>query len=279
MNEFGVSVLILTLDEENNLPQCLKSVMWCDDVVVLDSYSTDGTQQIAETGGARFVQRVFDNYAAQRNYGLNDIAYKNPWVFMIDADEQVPEELVQEIQSVMKTGNGEISLYRLRRKDYFQGRWIKHSSGYPTWFGRLLKVGNVHVEREINEEYVTDGEVGLLEGHLIHYPFNKGFSSWLEKHNRYSSMEAKLMVSGGLASFAWSDLLNSDPQIKRKALKSIIYRLPGRPFIMFFSLYFLRGGILEGKAGFTFCMLRAFYEFMINCKVNEYRRRDKGLNL
>jgi glycosyltransferase involved in cell wall biosynthesis len=270
------SILILTLNEEANLPGCLASIRQCDDIVVLDSCSTDQTEQIAKDAGVRFFRRPFDNYGSQRNFGLNEIEYKNPWVLMVDADEKVPPELFDEINTIIKNGEQNISLYRMKRKDFFLGGWIKHSSGYPTWFGRLVKVGEVKVERAINEEYVTEGKVGLLKNHLHHYPFNKGFAAWLEKHNRYSSMEAQLIVQGGLEWPSLADFFHKDPAIKRKAVKSIVYRMPGRPLLMFLVLYIFRMGFLDGKAGFTFCLLRFFYEFMINCKVKELCLRKEG---
>jgi glycosyltransferase involved in cell wall biosynthesis len=270
-----ISVLILTYNEESNLPRCLDSLHWCDDVVVLDSFSTDKTKEIAYSFGALVVERPFDNYAAQRNFGLKDITYKYPWVLMVDADEEVTPELANEIANVINQNNN-TTLFRMRRKDHFQGKWIRRSSGYPTWFGRLMRPDSVWVEREINEEYVTDGKVGLLEHHLNHYPFNKGFSAWLEKHNRYSSMEAKLIIDGGMNSFQLADLKSDDHTRRRRAIKALVYRMPLRPLWMFLALFFIRGGFLDGRAGFTFCILRTIYEFMIDCKVRELKLRAKG---
>jgi len=273
------SVLILTLNEEKNIEKCIRSVRWSDDVVVLDSYSSDNTVEIAKSAGATVFQRKFDNYASQRNFGLNQINYKHPWLMMLDADEKVPPDLADEISSVLNSGPFDICLYRMRRKDFFMGRWIKHSSGYPTWFGRLMKRGHVRVERAINEEYVTDGKVDYLMAHLHHYPFNKGFAAWFDKHNHYSSMEARLFAEGQSDTPDLSSFFAKDPTIRRKAIKSLTYRLPARPFVMFCALFFFRGGFLDGWPGLTYCLLRSFYEFMINCKVKEYQRRKEGLAL
>lgn len=269
-----ISVLILTLDEEVNLPRCLDSLQWCDDVVILDSGSQDATQKIAKDRGARVVERPFDNYANQRNFGLKEVSYNHPWVLMVDADEEVPAELVAEMIQVIGRCGETTSLFRMRRKDHFLGRWIRHSSGYPTWFGRLVRPDRVRVEREINEEFVTDGRIELLQNHLHHYPFNKGFASWIEKHNRYSTMEARLMQNGTIESPAWSELFGGDPADRRRVVKALVYRLPFRPLLMFFALYVVRCGFLDGRAGLTFCLLRSFYEFMINCKVTENRLRQ-----
>lgn len=274
-----VSVMIMTLDEEVNLPRCLASLNWCDDVVVLDSGSSDKTRQIATESGARVLIRPFDNYARQRNYGLNEIQYKNPWLLMVDADEEVSPELAAEMSAVLFSDSADTDLYRMRRKDYLLGQWLKRSSGYPTWFGRLMRVGHVRVEREINEEFVSEGSIKLLQNHLNHFPFNKGFTAWIEKHNRYSTMEAELMAKGGLSSIKMADLLSADPSARRRGLKAIVYRMPFRPLWMFVALYIVKGGFLDGKAGFIFCLLRSYYEFMINCKLKELNLRQKGMQL
>jgi glycosyltransferase involved in cell wall biosynthesis len=265
------SVLIITYNEMLNLPNCLEAIKGCDDIVVLDSFSTDKTEEIAKKYGARFYQRKFDNFANQRNYGLREINYKNHWLFMIDADEVIPKELSNEIDVTINSNDNKISLYYMRRKDFFLGKWIKHSSGYPSWFGRLMRVSDVEVRRKINEEYYTKGKKGFLRKHLLHYPFNNGFQRWIEKHNKYSQMEAELLALSVNEKLNWKDVIGKDPIKKRKAIKSIFYRIPGRPFFMFCVLYFLRGGFLDGKAGLIFCSLKAFYEFMIDCKVLEIK--------
>jgi hypothetical protein len=158
----------------------------------------------------------------------------------------------------------------------FMGRWLRRSSGYPTWFGRLIRVGKVRVEREVNEEYLTDGRVGYLQEHLMHYPLNKGIAFWIDRHNRYSTMEAALLQKQGQADICFRGLLSKDPTVRRKNLKALAYRIPGRSFLVFFYLYFLRFGFLDGFAGLTYCLLRSIYEFMIDLKVLELRRRSGG---
>lgn len=271
-----ISILILTFNESLNLPGCLQSVEFSDDIVVLDSGSTDATVALAGEAGATVLHRPFDNYAAQRNFGLAH-DFKHEWVLMLDADERVPEDFLDELRSVTEDVEGPITLYRMRRKDMFMGRWLKRSSGYPTWFGRLFRKGQVRVEREINEEYYTDGQVGMLEGHLEHYPFNKGLDYWFERHNRYSIMEAKRLLEEREASIPWSGFWSNDPMLRRKAFKQFAYRVPCRPFFTFCYLYFLRMGFLDGMPGLQFSLMRATYELMISLKMRELKRREKGL--
>jgi glycosyltransferase involved in cell wall biosynthesis len=273
----SISVLILTLDEEVNIGGCLESVAWSDDVVVLDSFSKDRTVEIASAHGARVIQRAFDNYANQRNFGLKDIQYQNPWLLLLDADERVPEDMRAEIFEAVRTAEQGVTLYRLRGKNHLFGRWIRGSSGYPTWFARLARVGHVWFERTINEELHTDGTAKQLRSHFHHYPFNKGFSAWVAKHDRYSSMEAELLAQKLAIRWKWRDLLSGDVGARRRAAKAVMYRLPARPVAVFFALYFLRGGIFDGRAGLTYSLLRAWYEYMIDCKCAELRRRARGL--
>jgi glycosyltransferase involved in cell wall biosynthesis len=270
----NISILILTYNEELNLKGCLESVSFSDDVVVLDSESSDATVRIAKSFNATVQTRPFDNYAAQRNFGLS-YTFKHKWILMLDADERVSDELAAELGSVITSDNSH-SLYRLRRKDFFLGRWIKRASGYPTWFGRLVKKGEVWVERDINEEVFTKGRIGFLKEHLIHFPFNKGVHYWVERHNRYSSMEAKRLVAERTEAVPWKYALSKDPSLRRKFAKQILYRLPFRPFVVFLGLYFLKGGFLDGKAGFTFSCMRAQYEFLISIKTQELKRRGNG---
>ena len=270
-----ISVVILTLNEETNLPGCLESLSWCNDVVVFDSYSDDCTIEVAKETGARVRQRTFDNYAAQRNAALDTVDYKNPWVLMLDADERTPGALVHEMQAAVRS-SGEVTLFRMRRKDMFMGRWLRRSSGYPTWFGRLMKVGHVSVRRAINEEFYTQGDVGQLHHHLIHYPFNRGISHWIDRHNRYSDMEAKQLIEERDVDIPWKDMWARDPALRRAAWKQVAYRLPLRPLFIFMYLYFIRLGFLDGRAGLTFCTLRCMYEYMIDVKVREQQRRATG---
>lgn len=269
----SISVLILTLNEEVNLQDCLDSCAWSDDVVVFDSFSTDRTTEIAARNPVRLVQRRFDNYASQRNAALTQVPFKHPWVLMVDADERTPADLVAEMQEAIQHAGENLVLFRMRRKDLFFGRWLRRSSGYPTWFGRLMRQGRVSIEREINEEYVPHGEVAYLKAHLLHHPFNRGIAYWYERHNRYSSLEAVEKMKARAAHLSLDQLLSADPVSRQRTLKRLAYRLPMRPVVTFLYLYVIRLGFLDGYAGLCFCRMRASYELMIDLKVWELERR------
>lgn len=258
-----ISVLILTFNEEANIGTCIGSLPWRSDVHVLDSLSSDHTAELATKLGAKVETRQFDGYASQRNAGLS-LPFANDWIVMLDADERMTSELAAEIEREISKAGYDVAMFRVRRRDMFLGRWLKRSSGYPTWFPRIIRRGRVHVEREINEIYVPDGTAMQLKGHIDHYPFNKGMDWWFERHNRYSAMEAQLLVSR--SDRVSSEIGSADPGGRRAALKALAYRLPLRPYLVFFYLYFVRGGFLDGKPGWVYANMRLAYEIMIDAK-------------
>jgi glycosyltransferase involved in cell wall biosynthesis len=272
-----ISVLILTFNEELNLPACLAALAWCDDVVVLDSFSTDRTVEIAKAAGARVVQRRFDNEKDHRTAALQ-LSFKYPWVYNPDADEVTTPELRDEMLRLVADPSRKEVAYRVRFKTMFGGRWIKRSSLYPTWVVRLFQPKHVSFERSINLRCVINGLEGRLRSHFEHYTFNKGIDAWFEKHNRYSAHEAvETLKSLATNKFKWHELVSRDPILRRRALKELSFRVPFRPTLRFLYMYFGRLGLLDGPKGFTYCRLLSIYEQMIVLKMKEIRRRDQGL--
>ena len=271
-----VSVLILTLNEEINIGECLDSVAWSNDVVVLDSGSTDGTQAMAESRGARVIVRSFDDWSSHQNWAVQQIPFQHPWVLYLDADERCPADLRDEVLERARPEASE-SAFRVRRKDFFMGRWLKHAQLYPTWLVRLFRPQRIRYERLVNPVAVVGGPVGALHSHIMHYPFSHGVSHWIARHNRYSDLEAveasKLRNGSGATRALWS----SDVNARRRALKEVFTRLPARPLVKFAYYYAWRRGFLDGRAGFTYATLQAIYEYMLACKGVELERRRRGL--
>lgn len=274
-----VSVLILTLNEELNLPECLESVSWSDDIVVFDSFSSDRTVEIAKEFGAKVIQRKFDNWSTHQNWAVENIEFKHPWVYYTDADERIPSDLASEIQDVVSDASRKEIAYRLRFRNMFMGKWNKHSSLYPTWVLRLFKPDKIHWERLVNPVAVVDGPEGRLNFHFEHYSFNNGITDWISKHNLYSLDEAKELIKTVERGVEWKLLFSTASAKRRKGLKQLAFHMPCRPLIVFCYLYFLRLGFLDGVAGFTYCRLRSMYEYMIDLKVKEMRRRENGLSV
>ncbi len=266
-----ISVLILTYNEALNVEDCIRSLPWRADVHVLDSESSDETRQMAWEAGAKVHVRRFTDYADQRNFGLA-LPFVNEWIVVLDADERMTPELASEIEERICGADPDDAMYLVRRKDIMMGRWLRRASGYPTWFARVFRRGRVLVTRSVNEEYHADGCIGYLDGHLLHFPFKKGVEWWFDRHNRYSSMEAKLLVEERYSKpLQLNQIVNSDPARRRAVLKQVAYRLPSRPLLVFFYLYVVRLGFLDGRAGLQFALMRFVYEIMIDVKMTAAR--------
>ncbi len=265
-----ISVLILTKNEERDLPGCLESVAWSDDIHVYDSLSDDATVAIASKRGASITQRPFDNWAAHQNWGLAHIRFRHPWVFYIDADERVTPELRDAMTAEVKDAGDKVA-FRLRRRDYFMGGWLKHVQASPFYL-RLFRPEKMRYERLVNPVSIPDGPVGEVPGYLDHFPFSKGISHWLARHNNYSTLEAQQILDNRSRneSFSlWKALTAGDFHNRRFHQKELFYRLPLRPAVKFLILYGVRRGFLDGRAGFTYAMLQAIYEYMIVLKTRE----------
>lgn len=273
----NISILILTLNEEANLPDCIESVKWSDDIVVLDSHSTDHTVKIAEGLGARVVERRFDNWAAHQNWALEQIAFKHPWVFYLDADERMTERLREELFAIASDPDRQPVAYYCGHQNMFMGRWIRHAFP-PRTIMRFFRPPHVRFERVVHPVPVIDGPHGYLQAMLLHYNFSKGIHEWIDKHNRYASFEAlegiKLIHHPPVDQ---PSLFSADRTIRRRALKNLSFRLPWRPFLKFAYLYFWQRGFLDGRPGFAYCVLQSFYEYMIVLKMRELERREQGL--
>lgn len=283
-----VSVLILTKNEEEDLPGCLASVAWSDDVHVFDSFSTDQTVAIAEGCGAQVQQRVFDDYATHRNAALLRCRFRYPWVFVLDADERVTPALAAELRGITvkwpeqgpgrepAEGQDAVMGYRVRRRDFFWGHWLKHAQISPLYI-RLIRPEAAQYTRAINEVLEVIGRVEDLHAPLDHYPFSKGISRWLQKHDVYSSMEAELIyLQQGLQEPRWSKALRSpDFHERRLHQKALFYKLPGRPLIKWLYMMLVRRAFLDGGPGVTYATLQAFYEYMIVVKTRELRWRHR----
>jgi glycosyltransferase involved in cell wall biosynthesis len=270
-----ISILVLTKNEEQDLPGCLESVAWSDDVVVYDSFSSDRTQYIARKAGARVIERPFDNWASHQNWGLRNIQFRYPWVFYIDADERLTPQAAIEMQSVVAKPAPNAVAYRIRRRDFLQNRHLKYVQSSP-WYIRFFRPEFVHYERLVNPITVVDGPVGDLKHPLDHYPFSKGLSHWFARHNSYSSLEAQQILQNRVSQEPFSlraAFLEPDFNRRRFHQKELFYRLPARPLIKFFLLYVLKRGFLDGTPGFTYAVLQSMYEAMIVLKVHELKQQ------
>jgi len=273
-----ISVLILTRNESLDLPGALASVSWSDDIHVLDSFSTDSTVAIAQAAGARVTQRVFDTYAAHRNFGFT-LPFNYPWLFILDADERPTPGLSAEMQLTVQTAAPHIGGFRLRRRDFLFNTWLKHAQLSPFYI-RLVRPERSKYVRDVNEVIEVEGAILDLSHPLDHFPFSKGISHWVAKHNQYSTLEAQLIHrQQGLQNPSLRTAL-TDPDFHTRRLhqKAIFYRMPGRPLIKWCYMMFIRGAILDGPAGIAYATLASFYEYLIVLKTKELRLAAKAHN-
>jgi acetyltransferase-like isoleucine patch superfamily enzyme/glycosyltransferase involved in cell wall biosynthesis len=279
-----VSVVILTLNEESNIAACIASCAWCDDVHVVDSGSTDRTCEIAREHGATVHVRPFNAnnaddgpvrnwFATQRNWAIDNVPHKHEWVFHLDADERFTPELVAEMASVIKHAPTEAGFY-VPNKLMFMGRWLKRASGYPIYQMRLFHRGRMrfrefgHGQRED-----TSGTIGWLHSPYLHYNFSKGLYDWLDKHNRYSTLEARAMLEGRqIGPVSFRPTFFGDRVQRRRYLKVNFYpKIPGRWLGRFVWMYFFKMGFLDGIPGLYYCLLMAAYDLFTTLKLAELR--------
>lgn len=264
------AIYILTYNEEIDIGECIESALLSDDVIVVDSFSTDRTVEIAQQYPVQVVQHRFESHGKQRTWMLESVKTKYDWIYILEADERMTPELFQECLAIAQSP--EHVGYYVAERVMFMGRWIPNSTQYPRYQLRLLQKGKVwftdygHTERE-----VCEGSTGFIKETYPHYTSGKGLSRWLEKHNRYSTDEAaetlKQLQSGTVN---WQALFFGTSEVERRhALKDLSLRLPLRPLIRFLYMYFLLKGFLDGQAGFRWCVLQAFYEYLIILKAWE----------
>jgi glycosyltransferase involved in cell wall biosynthesis len=264
-----ISILVLTLNEENNLPSCLDTVKWSDDIHVLDSYSSDRTVEIARSYGARVWSRKFDSFAQHQNWALANITFKHPWVFYLDADERVTPELAKAARKAVEDP-GENVAFRIQRRDFFLDTWLKHVQ-MTAHYDRLFRPGKMRYERLGHCVSKPDGPVSVISGYLDHYPFSKGTSDWVNRHNFYSTQEAQQILLNRASGqrIGLRSLISSAKNERRRKLKELFYRMPMRPLLKFAVMYIVKRGFLDGVAGLTYSVLMGFYEFLIVLKTRE----------
>jgi glycosyltransferase involved in cell wall biosynthesis len=269
-----VSVLVPTLDEELNLPDCLDSVRWADEVFVVDSFSHDRTVDLARERGAQIIQHPFESYSRQKNWALDTLPFRNEWVLILDADERVSPELQREIESTVAVAD--CAGYYLNRRVIFLGTWIRHAGWYPNWNLRLFRhqLGR-YDGREVHEHVVLNGPAGYLRHDLLHLD-RRGLEAFVARHNRYSTLEAAARFKAeqdapDRARLPLS-LIASPVQRKRLVRERVWPRIPAKPLALFVYMYVLRRGFLDGRAGLALCLFHAFQEFMVGLKLAELRR-------
>ena len=278
-----VSVIVPIKNEAANLPRCLASVKWADEILVVDSASTDGSIAIAQQHGAKVVQFEFNGtWPKKKNWALENLPFRNEWVFVLDADEILPPEAETEFAQAIADG-GDIAGYWINRRFMFMGRWLRHAY-YPNWNLRLFRHALGRYEKltdaptnsgdnEVHEHVLLNGGTAKLKVEIDHYAF-PSIDIFVEKHNRYSNWEARVAVDTLLDSS--SKKISSRTVDRRRKLKTLSRHLPFRPLLRFLYVYVWQKGFLDGAEGYYFARLHGFYEFLSVAKTRELLKQQRN---
>lgn len=287
-----VSVVIPALNEEDNLPACLTSVLPAEEIFVVDSQSTDKSAEIAESYGAKVIQFHFNGrWPKKKNWSLENLPFSHEWVLIVDCDERITPELWAEIETAIQNPN--YQGYYLNRRVYFLGTWLRHGGRYPDWNLRLFKheqgryenLGTEGVpntgDNEVHEHVILKGQVGYLKQDMIHEDFRDLFH-WIERHNRYSNWEARVyynLLQGQEDTGTIGANLFGDAVQRKRFLKKVWVKLPFKPLLRFLLFYIIERGFLDGRAGYIYARLLSQYEYQIGVKLYELRQFGGHLNV
>lgn len=248
-----VTAIIPTFNEEHNIEAALASVSWADEIMVVDSFSTDNTIKIATENGAKVIQREYEHSASQKNWAIPQA--KHEWIFLLDADERVDKKLKEEIKSVLSHDKVEYSAFWIKRRNFFMNSEIKYSGWQGDKVVRLFKRDECKYEnKSVHAEIICKGSVGILKHKLVHYTF-KDIFHYLEKWDRYTTM--------------------SGTDRSNRGEKPTLFHFLIKPAFRFFQDYFLKLGILDGITGFILCALSSMSVFMRYLKVKQFNQ-DKA---
>ncbi|MCJ7804450.1 glycosyltransferase family 2 protein, partial [Patescibacteria group bacterium] len=237
-----ISAVVLTKDEEENLPQCFESIKWCDEIVVIDDNSTDKSVEIAKKFGAKFfIHSKNDNFAQQRNFGLQKA--KGDWILFVDADERISPELAKEIKEKIKSSK--LNGFYLIRQEFFGGKALKHGETAHRLL-RLGKKGKGEWRREVHETWEIKGEIGKLKNPLLHYS-HKTLSEFIEHINNFSTLHAQVLL--------------------KEVVKPSLFRLLANPLAKFMQNYIFRLGFLDGTPGIIVVLMMSFHSFLARAKL------------
>lgn len=244
-----ISVVIITKNEEKNIKSCLESVKWADEIIIVDSFSTDKTIEIAKKYTPKIFVRSFKDYSDQRNYANQQAS--EPWILTVDADERVTDDLRKEILEAIN--NVKYDAYWIPCLDYMFGKFIKHGGWYPQYHIRLYKKDKTKWVGKVHEKPYVEGKIGYLKNPILHYSHLK-ISDFLKKLNRYTSIEAQELYNAGY--------------------KPNLLRLIFWPVIVFVYKYVCKLGFLDGIHGLVLAVSLAYYHFMRYAKLWEKSQKD-----
>lgn len=280
MENKNITTIILTFNEELNIQKCIDSVKEISQkIIVIDSFSTDKTEEICLENNVEFIKRKFESYSDQFNYILNNITIKTPWILRLDADEYLTKEGSVELRNICKDNlfNKSINGVILKFNVFFMGTEIKYGGISPIKNLRVIRNGFGGIESRIMDEhlYISSGDVLTMKNITIHND-KKNIHSFISKHNKYSDYETIEYLNS--LKIDNEKILGKEARKKRVLKNYGYYKLPSflRCFLYFFYRYVYKLGFLDGKEGFIFHFLQAFwYRMLVDIKIFEYKKVEK----
>ena len=272
-----IAGVVLTLNEEQDLARALRSLKWCDELLVVDSGSNDRTFEVARQCGAKFAQHIQAQpflITEQRNWALDKAGLTSDWILFLDADEEVSPALANHLLACINSKSA-LDAYELTPRYWFLGQWLKRTQGYPNWHPRLVRRGTTYFQGGVWESFSPGARVGRVSIPYEHYAFSKGFDDWLERHRRYATWDAEQITQ--YLTCGSQSLLPTQRWRNLRLLMSKLWFL--RPPLRFIQKYVVQLGFLEGWQAFLFSLMMSLYDFMTVIKVVELLRRKKGLPL
>lgn len=250
----SISAVVITKNEERNIEECLRTLRWADEIIVVDAGSTDKTVALAKKGTKKVFVRPWEGYGAAKNFATSRA--KGEWILWVDADERVPEELRNEIRGIVGNSENAVSAYDIPRKAFFLGTWIRHCGWYPGRVIRLFRRSRgKFTEERVHERIQIDGRVESLQSDLLHFT-DPNLFHYLEKFNRYTTLASEELTMKGQG-FRLSNLLFNPPW-------------------MFLKMYVLKRGFLDGIPGLVLCVLSSCYVFTKYAKLWEHSAQGKN---
>jgi glycosyltransferase involved in cell wall biosynthesis len=282
--QIPVSVVIPAKNEAGNIRRCLEHLMWAKEIFLVDSQSTDETLKIAAELGVNVAQFHYNgSYPKKKNWALENLPFGNEWVLIVDADEVVAPDLAEEIAEVLQQPNGYHGYY-INRRFFFLGRWLRPCGYYPSFNLRLFKhrcgryekiIADGAGDNEVHEHVILNGRAHYLRRDMLHYAY-PDISTWVEKHNRYSSWEAEVEERWRSGSPEGNGVLGEPGLQLKRRLKRFYRKIPLRFIFRFFYAYVWKKGFLDGQPGFIFCLLLSFYDFLSWAKAHERKIHRKN---
>ena len=269
-----IAAIILTLNEADDLPKCLDSLDWTDQNFVLDSGSTDDTCEIASSMGAIVYKNKFKGFGQQRCWAIDNIPVKSDWILFIDADEVCTPKFASAVLDTIRNSKDDTAGFYCCWKLMLYGNWLKFSDSFPRWQFRILKKGKARYRDagHAMKESDVQGKLGYIKEPYLHYAFSKGWTFWFNRHNKYSTLEAKERLQ---TNFKPQDMLSKDQSIRKEAIKQYMSKIPGWPILRFIHSFFFKAGILEGIPGLLYSVNISIYEYMIQLKMLESKLVSK----